>query len=129
VTEEMDQPQALALWCANLPLLRQRAAAGQWTDRLDRAAERLRAGGSALLACERFGLLERSAPGPAANGQSRGSDDPPLVLVPGLDPLPLTGRGEYRCPGQRCSRREQRDDHGHPPVCTLFDQQPMVPSV
>lgn len=130
MVDQLDESQALALWCANLVVLRQRAAAGRWTARLDRAVERVRGGGSALHACEQFGLLQQKTP--VTNRFSyltpRGTDDAPLVIVPGLDPLPLTGRGEYRCPRQRCSRRGERDDHGHPPTCALFDHQPMSPS-
>ncbi|HVW44307.1 MAG TPA: hypothetical protein VHC18_23460 [Amycolatopsis sp.] len=129
--DDAAEPEALALWCENLPALRRRASAGRWSERLERAVQRVRDGGPALQACERFGLLPPAEADttPSPDGAVRAPEGIPVVTVPGLDPLPPVGRGDYRCPRGRCLRRAERDDEGHPPVCTLFDHQPMLPSV
>ncbi|MDA3647860.1 hypothetical protein LZ318_06820 [Saccharopolyspora indica] len=121
--DHSDEPGALALWCAMLPVLRDRAAAGLWTGRLERAENRVRNGASALRACEQFGLIAQDgAPGDSTRGAGSGD----VVVVPGLDPVPLAGGGDYRCPARRCPRRDERDATGRPPRCTLFDE-PMLP--
>ncbi|MFF3752553.1 hypothetical protein ACFYYH_19170 [Streptomyces sp. NPDC002018] len=121
---ELDEAGAMALWCASLPVLRERAAAGFWTDRLTRAEARMRDGASPLALCRNFGLT-----GPEQPPESRRAEPGPgVVLPPGLDAIPSTGRGNYRCPQLRCPRLAERDDRGRPPVCTLFEGLPMTPA-
>ncbi|MFD0201093.1 MULTISPECIES: hypothetical protein [Saccharothrix] len=125
---EMDEGQALVLWCLVLPDLRRAAAAGRWSDRLERTAALVRDGGSALDACRRFDLI----PGDDADGGTRGVGEQPGVAGAYPDPRgarpPGTGRGEYRCPRGVCGRYDRRDDAGRPPVCALFDDEPMLPT-
>lgn len=120
-----DEGQALVLWCTLLPDLRREAMAGRWTDRLERAAVRVREGGSALDACQQFELLDLET----AEPPTRNVGDPlPVYPTPRGSRPPRTGRGDYRCPRMVCSRRDNRDDNGHPPVCSLFDNEPMQPT-
>ncbi|ASO20603.1 hypothetical protein FHR81_004715 [Actinoalloteichus hoggarensis] len=123
---EFDEGDALVLWCALLPDLRRAAAAGRWTDRLERAAARVRDGGTALDACRQFDLLDaadRAEPTRSTDGLGAAVYPTPRTPLP-----PRTGRGEYRCPRGRCARRDRRNDAGHPPVCALFDDEPMLPT-
>lgn len=122
--DELDEPRALALWCAWLPELRARAVEGFWTDRLTRAEARVREGSSAVAACRKFGLTGPSGPPPSSRGEPL---TPGVVVAPGLDPVPSVGRGSYTCPQRRCPRRASRDDSGRPPTCTLFDGASMIP--
>ncbi|MCE6994979.1 hypothetical protein LZG04_09185 [Saccharothrix sp. S26] len=125
---ELDEGQALVLWCLLLPELRRAAAVGGWSDRLDRAVARVRDGGSALDACRQFDLVAGDGPDDAA----RGVGEPSVVTNAYPDPRgprpPSTGRGEYRCPRGVCGRHDRRDDEGRPPVCALFDDEPMLPA-
>ncbi|MFE9746823.1 hypothetical protein ACFYOT_18125 [Saccharothrix saharensis] len=125
---ELDEGQALVLWCLMLPELRRAAAAGRWSERLERTAALVRDGGSALDACRRFDLV----PGADSDSSFRGIGDPPGVTGAYPDPRgprpPSTGRGEYRCPRGVCGRHDRRDDEGRPPVCALFDDEPMLPT-
>jgi hypothetical protein len=128
VAVELDEGQALVLWCLLLPELRRAAAAGRWSDRLERTVARVRDGGSALDACARFDLI----PGPGSDSPVRGVGEPAGVGSAYPDPRgprpPSTGRGEYRCPRGICGRQDRRDDEGRPPVCALFDDEPMLPT-
>ncbi|WP_405096307.1 hypothetical protein [Micromonospora sp. NBC_01412] len=113
----------LAVWCALLPALREQARANGVLDRLDRDAERVRAGGSARQA------LLKWQPRDAA-GELRGWADRPtagLAGLPGLAHTPGVGAGDYTCPRDRCARRATRDEHGHPPRCPAFGT-PMRPA-
>jgi hypothetical protein len=123
VDGELDEAGAMALWCAWLPVLRERAAAGFWTDRLARAESRVRNGASPLATCRAFGLSGSDLP-PESHRAEPGQG---VVLPPGLDTVPPVGRGNYRCPQLRCPRLAERDDRGRPPVCALFDDLPMTP--
>ncbi|MFI9006029.1 hypothetical protein ACIGNX_02190 [Actinosynnema sp. NPDC053489] len=138
---EVDEGGALVLWCLMLPELRRAAAAGGWADRLERTATRVREGGSALDACRRFDLIPDGlgedgigdggiGDGGIGDGGVRGIEPTgPANAYP--DPRgprsPAVGRGSYRCPRGRCGRRDHRDDEGRPPVCALFDDEPMLP--
>jgi hypothetical protein len=124
VNGELDEAGAMALWCAWLPALRQRAAAGFWSERLTRAESRVRNGASPLAMCRNFGLTASERP----PDSHRAEPGPGVVLPPGLDAVPSTGRGTYRCPQLRCPRRAERDDRGRPPVCAVFDGLPMTPA-
>ncbi|RLK58708.1 hypothetical protein [Actinokineospora cianjurensis] len=124
--EGLDEAAALVLWCARLPDLRAQAAAGRWTDRLERTVARVREHGRALDACVKFGLVDAGGQptpirGPGDAGVTRGYPDPHSGRPP------MTGRGDYRCPRRLCSRQDRRDDEGRPPVCALFDDEPMRP--
>ncbi|MHA5048163.1 hypothetical protein [Streptomyces sp. SD15] len=121
---ELDEAGAMALWCAGLPVLRESAAEGFWTDRLARAEARVRDGASPLAMCRNFGLAGAAQP-PDPQRAEPGSD---VVFAPGIDAVPSVGRGNYRCPQRRCPRRAERDDRGRPPVCALFDGLPMTPA-
>ncbi|MEH1165252.1 hypothetical protein V6V47_07685 [Micromonospora sp. CPCC 205539] len=113
----------LAAWCALLPALREQARASGVLDRLDRDAERVRAGASAHRA-----LLKWRPP--ADDAEQRGWSDRPtvgLAGLPGMTRAPGVGAGDYRCPRDRCVRHATRDDDGHPPRCTAFDL-PMRPA-
>ena len=121
-----DEGQALVLWCTSLPDLREAAVAGRWTDRLERAAARVRDGGSAVDACRQFDLLDAEAAELTRNAGDPGAA-PVFPSTRGPRP-PRTGRGDYRCPRGVCARRDRRDDAGHPPVCALFDGEPMTPA-
>ncbi|MFC6092237.1 hypothetical protein [Saccharothrix lopnurensis] len=125
---EIDEGQALVLWCLLLPGLRRAAATGRWSDRLERAAARVRDGGSALDACRRFELIADDDP----EEPTRGVGEPPGVSSAYPDPRgprpPGTGRGDYRCPRGVCDRHDRRDEEGRPPVCALFDGEPMRPT-
>ena len=124
---EVDEGQALVLWCLLLPELRRAAAAGRWSDRLERTAARVRDGGSALDACRQFDLITDRG----SDGAVRGVE-PAGVAGAYPDPRgsrpPSTGRGEYRCPRGVCGRHDRRDEEGRPPVCALFDDEPMRPA-
>ncbi|WP_410652320.1 hypothetical protein [Amycolatopsis sp. cmx-4-54] len=121
-----DEGQALVLWCTAMSDLRRAAIAGRWTARLERAASRVREGGSALDACRQFDLLDAESAEPT---RSAGSPDQMPVYPSSRSPrLPRTGRGEYGCPRKLCMRHDHRDDDGHPPVCALFDNEPMLPT-
>jgi hypothetical protein len=128
VAAEIDEGQALVLWCLLLPDLRRAAAAGRWSDRLERAVAQVREGGSALDACRRFDLL----PDEDRDETSRGPVEPAGVAGAYPDPRgsrpPSTGRGEYRCPRGLCGRHDRRDEQGRPPVCSLFDDEPLRPT-
>ncbi|AUI59291.1 hypothetical protein [Amycolatopsis sp. BJA-103] len=121
-----DEGQALVLWCTVMPDLRQAAIAGRWTDRLERAASRVRKGGSALDACRQFDLLDAESAEPTRSAGPPGSM--PVYPTPRSARVPRTGRGDYGCPRKVCSRHDHRDDDGHPPVCALFDDEPMLPT-
>jgi hypothetical protein len=121
-----DEGQALVLWCTLLPNLHQAAVAGRWTDRLERAASRVREGGSALDACRQFDLLDAESAEPTRNVGDPGST--PVYPTSRSPRPPRTGRGDYSCPRRLCARRDRRDDDGHPPVCALFDNEPMLPT-
>ncbi|AOS61845.1 hypothetical protein [Actinoalloteichus hymeniacidonis] len=124
---EFSEGDALVLWCAMLPDLRRVAAAGSWSERLERAATRVRDGGAALDACRQFDLVDAAA----ASEPTRSTDGSgALPIYPTTrSPLsPRTGRGDYRCPRGRCARRDRRNAAGHPPVCALFDDEPMLPT-
>ncbi|WP_424186692.1 hypothetical protein ACOBQX_02380 [Actinokineospora sp. G85] len=123
---ELDEGQALVLWCAVLPDLRRAAVVGRWTDRLERAAVRVREGGSALDACRQFDLVDGQPGEPTRNVADPGSA-PAYPGARGPRP-PRAGRGDYRCPRGLCARRDSRDDDGHPPMCALFDNEPMLPT-
>jgi hypothetical protein len=113
----------LAVWCALLPELREHARNNGVLDRLDRDAERVRAGASARRA------LRKWRP-PDSDGAHRGWSDGPafgLARLPGAVRAPGVGSGEYGCPRERCARRTGRDELGHPPRCTAFDV-PMRPA-
>lgn len=113
----------LAEWCALLPELRDQARNNGVLNRLDRDAERVRAGAPA-----RRALLKWQPPDPA--GAHRSWSDRPTFAVaglPGMARSPGVSAGEYVCPRDRCARRASRDEHGHPPRCTAFDT-PMRPA-
>ena len=113
----------LAAWCSLLPALREQARANGVLDRLDRDAERVRAGGSARQALLKWRPRDSDA-------ELRGWSDRPtagLVGLPGMARAPGVGAGEYTCPRDRCARRAARDEHGHLPRCTAFDT-PMRPA-
>ena len=124
---EPDEGQAVVLWCLRLPGLRRAAAAGRWSDRLERTVAQVRDGGSALDACRRFDLLPVERDDTSFRGV-----DPADITTAFPDPRgsrpPMTGRGEYRCPRGVCGRTDRRDDEGRPPVCALFDDEPMLPT-
>jgi hypothetical protein len=126
VDGELDEAGAMALWCAWLPELRTRAAAGFWTDRLARAEARVRDGASPLAMCRTFGLTGPDRP-PEPDFQ-RAEPGSAVVFAPGLDAVPSVGRGNYRCPHLRCPRLAERDERGTPPVCALYDDLPMTPA-
>lgn len=109
----MTEAQALAIWCAALRDLRARAQVNDWTDRLEREAARVAAGGSARRACEKFGLV--------ALPSHRGSGDTlkDVLRLPGQERQPPSGRGTFGCPHGRCDRRAERDDMGRVPVCEV----------
>ncbi|MEH0934852.1 hypothetical protein [Micromonospora psammae] len=113
----------LAAWCTVLPALRDQARSNGVLDRLDRDADRVRAGGSA-----RRALLKWWPP--ESDVHHRGWSDRPtvgLAGLPGTSRPPGVGAGEYTCPQERCPRRGFRDEQGHPPRCTAFDA-PMRPA-
>jgi hypothetical protein len=121
-----DEGHALILWCTILPDLRQQAIAGRWTDRLERAAARVREGGSALDACRQFDLIDDETVEPTRNAGDPGATH--VYPMPRSSRPPRTGRGTYGCPRRLCARLDERDDSGHPPVCALFDNEPMQPT-
>ncbi|ONI81451.1 hypothetical protein ALI144C_19135 [Actinosynnema sp. ALI-1.44] len=123
---DFDEADALILWCTILPDLRREAMAGRWTDRLERAAVRVREGGSALDACRQFDLIDTETESTTRSGGEPGITHVyPMSRSPRA---PRTGRGDYSCPHRLCARRDERDDDGHPPVCALFDNEPMQPT-
>ncbi|MBP2329696.1 hypothetical protein JOF56_010081 [Kibdelosporangium banguiense] len=121
-----DEGDALILWCTRLPELRKEAMAGRWTDRLERAVVRVREGGSALDACRQFDQLDEEPEESPTRDADPGSGH--VYPRPRGSRPPLTGRGNYGCPRRLCARMDQRDDKGHPPVCALFDNEPMQPT-
>jgi hypothetical protein len=113
----------LAMWCALLPALRDQARNNGVLDRLDRDAERVRAGAPARRALLKWGPRDSS-------GSHRSWSDRPtvgLAGLPGMGRAPGTGAGEYTCPHDRCARRASRDEHGHLPQCAAFGV-PMRPA-
>lgn len=125
---ERDEPQALATWCEWLPKLRDRvrASRGDWGPRLERVANRVREGGSAIDACDRYRRFFES-PDEEADGPGRGPLPPESLPRRGVPPVPAVGRGNYRCPRRLCVREGERDDQGHPPICETFAE-PMQPA-
>jgi hypothetical protein len=127
---EVTEGQALAWWCAHLDELRQAADRGGWRDRLDRQETAVRQGGSVMTACRALHLTIPPKQSPPEH--SRGPIDTPtgadLPALGGLEPMAPVGRGSYRCPHNRCARRDSRNSHGRLPVCDLNqDRRPMTP--
>jgi len=115
----VTEREALARLCECLPAVRERAEQGSWSDDLQWWVDDVTAGGSAVAACRRLGLLDD---GPPEN--PRGADpDSGGAVLPGLARTVLTG--QYGCPVGRCARRGRRGDDGRPPYCELTGA-PMV---
>jgi hypothetical protein len=129
MSEHLGEAYAMELFCTELPGLRERARPRGsdepgWQDRLERAVSRVRAGGSAVDACQQFRSVKRSDRTPEDPTRGDGS----YVGLDGwLEPVRPAGRGNYRCPRRLCSRQAERDAYGHPPVCAVFDDEPMQP--
>jgi hypothetical protein len=113
--EPLTEGWALALWCEELPRLRADAEAGGWAVPLERQAATVAEGGSAVAAWEELGV-------PMAGGHIAVRTRGAVVVVPGQDPVELTG--DYACPHRRCPRRATRTPRGEPPSCAL-DGAPM----
>lgn len=113
----------LAAWCVLLPELRVHARQNGVLARLDRDAERVRAGAPARRA------LRKWRP-PDSDDRHRSWADgwaPGIVRLPGQVRTPDAGSRDYVCPHDRCARRGARDADGHPPRCAAFDA-PMRPA-
>lgn len=113
-----NEQDFLALWCAQLPSLREHARGNGVLARLDRDVERIRDGASPERA-----LLKWVSPETAE--ALRGWADRPasgMAGLPGMRGTPGLGAGNYVCPRDRCGRRAQRDENGHVPRCTAFDE-------
>jgi hypothetical protein len=120
LVDKTEEDEALALLCAYLGDLREKAKAGLWSNRLDRVVRNVREGGSAMEACRRLGLA-------ADDDSTTRSGDTGLWRVPGLSTAALPmGKGRYTCPRAVCQRKAGRDADGHPPRCELFER-PMQP--
>ncbi|MFG3496744.1 hypothetical protein [Streptomyces sp. NPDC047886] len=111
--DEPNEAEALALWCAGLPGLRDHARAHGVTERLDRDATRVREGGSALRAVRKW--LQDGTTETTRSWSGRGS--PGMVGIPGTVRAPVVSAGTYACPADRCDRVAGRDAQGHAPVC------------
>lgn len=105
--------------CASLPMLREQAEGGFWTDTLDMYVADLVGGESAVVVWERLGLNPKDH----TTRDGGGPDD----LVGDLWPAPSLV-GDYQCPLRRCPRRAGRDDTGRPPRCWLTDEQMLFTS-
>ncbi|MET7853221.1 hypothetical protein AB0D78_47520 [Streptomyces avermitilis] len=114
--EEPTEAEALTLWCARLPGLRDHARSSGVADRLDRDAARVREGGSARRAVRKW-LQDEDA---QATRNWSGRELLGLVGFPGAMRSPTVGAGTYGCPFDRCDRTEGRDAQGHVPVCHAF---------
>jgi hypothetical protein len=119
----VTEREALARLCECLPVVRERAEQGSWSDDLQWLVDDVTAGGSAVAACRRLGLLGDGPPddpdgAPRAEVPASGG-----ARLPGLDRAVLTG--QYGCPVGRCARRGRRGDDGRPPFCELTGA-PMV---
>ncbi|MEV6305203.1 hypothetical protein AB0M02_37725 [Actinoplanes sp. NPDC051861] len=116
--EDKRDRRLLASLCAALPLLRERAEEGLWSDELDEMVGDLAAGEPVVEVCRRLGLVGEV-------DDQRNAENAPAL--PGVEGAHLAGIGEvvldgaYRCPRNRCSRRAQRDDRGRVPVCALAE--------
>ncbi|WP_434441578.1 hypothetical protein [Lentzea sp. E54] len=113
----------LALWCAQLPSLRDHARRNGVLARLDRDVGRVREGGSAHRA------LLKWLPPESAEALRGWADRPAagIAALPGVGATPGTNAGDYVCPRDGCGRHARRDEHGHVPRCTAFDE-PMRPA-
>ncbi|MET8046592.1 hypothetical protein ABZU75_03255 [Streptosporangium sp. NPDC005286] len=111
--DELTEAEALALWCARLPGLRDQARAIGVTERLDRDAARVRDGGSARRAVRKW--LQDEDAETARNWSGRSSLS--IVGFPGGARPPVVSAGSYGCPIDRCDRTAGRDAQGHTPVC------------
>ncbi|MFF3335321.1 hypothetical protein ACFYWX_38255 [Streptomyces sp. NPDC002888] len=114
--EPTTEAEALALWCARLPGLREQARATGVGERLDRDAARVREGGSAQRAVRKW--LQDGEP--EATRTWSGRDLLGMVGFPGAARTPTVGAGRYACPLDRCARTCGRDAQGHVPVCHAF---------
>ncbi|MFI6177533.1 hypothetical protein ACIA8R_18535 [Nonomuraea sp. NPDC051191] len=107
----MTEDEARAFLCAELPSLRQEAAAGGWTAALADALTVLDEGGTAL---DVLALLD-PAPADDADEEVRGDLQPYLLFGAAGPEL----HGVYVCPDGWCGRRAGRDARNRPPVCGL----------
>lgn len=114
--DEPTEAEALALWCALLPELRERARAVGVVARLDREAARVRDGGSARRAVRKWLADEVTEPVRTWSDRPMSS----MVGFPGAPRPPSVRSGGYGCPLDRCERTAGRDPQGHPPVCHAF---------
>ncbi|WP_284574701.1 hypothetical protein [Streptomyces sp. 2P-4] len=116
------ESEALALWCARLAGLRDQARVTGVGARLERDADRVRQGGSAVRAVRKW-LQEDGDPGGGADGPQRSWSDTggaAMVGFPGSRRPPSAGAGRYACPSGRCDRVAGRDAQGHVPVCHAY---------
>ncbi|MEV7427559.1 hypothetical protein [Streptomyces sp. NPDC091212] len=113
---ELTEREALALWCDQLPSLREMAARTGATARLERDIGRVRDSGSALRACRKW--LPDDVSG--ATRSWSGESGTPFVALPGRQEVRRTGVGAYVCPTDACTRRSGRDPQGHPPTCAVL---------
>jgi hypothetical protein len=115
--EEKSDRRLLAVLCAALPVLRERAEAGLWSDDLDEMLDDLAGGEPVRDVCRRLGLLTEDEPGRNPDLAPGGVAGVEGARLAGLDDVVLDG--DYRCPRNRCARRAHRDDRGRVPVCGL----------
>ncbi|MFE4256265.1 hypothetical protein ACFRU3_43965 [Streptomyces sp. NPDC056910] len=114
--EELTEAEALALWCARLPGLRDQARATGVAERLERDAARVRDGGSAQRAVRKW-LQDADAETERSwSGRSLLN----LAGFPGAPRTPTVSAGRYGCPLGKCDRTAGRDTQGHTPVCHAF---------
>lgn len=114
--DEPNETEALTLWCARLPGLRDHARSTGVAERLDRDAARVRDGGSAGRAVRKWLQDEDEQ----ALRDWAGHELLGLVGFPGAVRSPTLAAGTYGCPLDRCERTEGRDAQGHVPVCHAF---------
>ncbi|WP_431997037.1 hypothetical protein [Streptomyces fungicidicus] len=115
-SEEPTESEALAIWCARLPGLREQARRTGVGERLDRDVARVQEGGSALRAVRKWVRDED----PEVVRAWSGRDVLGLVGFPGVTRPTPVGTGTYVCPRERCDRTAGRDAQGHVPVCHAF---------